>query len=67
MSEASVDAYLARLTPGQREALQSLRAQVAQLIPDAIEAISYGIPAFQLHGETVLGYAGWKKHCRSIP
>ena len=63
----SIDAYLADVPADQRDALQALRAQVRRLIPDAEEAISYGMPAFQLGGRTVVWFAAWKDHCSVYP
>jgi uncharacterized protein YdhG (YjbR/CyaY superfamily) len=63
----SVDAYLSRLPSDQQEALGRLRAHLASLLPDAEEAISYGIPAFRLRGRPVVWFAGWKAHCSIYP
>jgi uncharacterized protein YdhG (YjbR/CyaY superfamily) len=65
--DSRVDAYLATLPASQREALQRLRAQVARLVPDADETISYGMPAFKLNGRALLWFAGWKAHCSIYP
>jgi uncharacterized protein YdhG (YjbR/CyaY superfamily) len=65
--ESSVDAYLATLPPAQRDALQRLRAQVARIAPDAVETISYGMPAFKLNGRFLVSFAGWKAHCSIYP
>jgi uncharacterized protein YdhG (YjbR/CyaY superfamily) len=62
-----IDDYLAPLPPDQHEALQRLRAQVARLVPDAVETISYGMPAFKLHGRALLWFAAWKAHCSIYP
>jgi len=62
-----VDAYLTGLPPDQRELLEDLRARVARLVPDAKELISYGMPAFKLHGRFLVSYAGWKRHCSIYP
>jgi uncharacterized protein YdhG (YjbR/CyaY superfamily) len=62
-----IDAYLATLPSDQRAALQRLRAQIARLVPEAEETISYGMPAFKLHGRFLLSFAGWKAHCSIYP
>jgi uncharacterized protein YdhG (YjbR/CyaY superfamily) len=64
---SSVDAYLATLPAEQRAALERLRGQVARLVPDAIETISYGMPTFKLGDRALLWYAGWKAHCSVYP
>ena len=65
--ESPVDAYLATLPQGQQKALQRLRAQVARLVPEAVETISYGMPAFKLNGRFLVSFAGWKAHLSIYP
>ncbi len=62
-----VDAYLSKIPDDQREVLGALRTRVAELVPDAVETISYGMPAFKLDGRVLVSYAGWKKHCSVYP
>jgi uncharacterized protein YdhG (YjbR/CyaY superfamily) len=62
-TDVRVDAYLAALPPEQRDLLQALRERVAALAPEAVETISYGMPAFRLRDHFLLSYAGWKGHC----
>lgn len=68
MTEVSaVDAYYAALPADQRALLERMRAQVVGLVPDAVEAISYGMPTFKLNGRAVVWLAGWKAHCAIYP
>ena len=67
MAARSVDEYLAGLPAEQRELLQSLRERIASLVPEAAEAISYGMPAFKLDARFLVSYAGWKAHCSLYP
>jgi uncharacterized protein YdhG (YjbR/CyaY superfamily) len=67
MTDPRVDAYLATLPDDQRTLLQKLRSDVARLAPDAVETISYGMPAFKVDGRFFLSYAGWKHHCSIYP
>ena len=62
-----VDAYLAGLPADQRDLLQTLREHLAGLVPDAVETISYGMPALKLNGRFFVSYAGWKAHCSLYP
>ena len=62
-----IDAYLATLPAEQGKALQRLREQVARIVPDAVETISYGMPAFKLRGRFLVSFAGWKGHCSIYP
>ena len=62
-----VDAYLAALPAEQRDQLQALRAEVAELAPRAVETISYDMPAFKIGNRFLLSYAAWKRHCSVYP
>ena len=67
MSDPRVDAYLAGLPAEQRDLLQHLRETIAAAVPDADEAISYGMPAFERHGRFFVSYAAWTRHCSIYP
>jgi uncharacterized protein YdhG (YjbR/CyaY superfamily) len=67
MTDARVDAYLATLPDEQRAQLERLRGRLADLVPHAIETISYGMPALKLGGRFLVSYAGWKRHCSIYP
>jgi len=63
----SIDAYLATQPEAVRARLEQLRATIHRAVPGAEEAISYGMPAFKLHGRTLLFFAGWKAHYALYP
>jgi len=65
--DSRIDAYLAALPADQRQLLERLRSQIARLLPDATETISYGMPAFALDGRAIVWFAGWKAHCSIYP
>jgi uncharacterized protein YdhG (YjbR/CyaY superfamily) len=62
-----IDAYLDALPADQHAALQSLRETVATTAPEAVEAISYGMPAFRYRGEAIVWYHAAKAHCSFFP
>lgn len=64
---SSVDAYLAALPAPQQAALGRVRDAVRRLAPDAVEAISYGMPGFKINDRGLLWFAGWKSHCSLYP
>jgi uncharacterized protein YdhG (YjbR/CyaY superfamily) len=66
-ASARIDAMLAALPDDQRVALQALRSTIAAIAPDAVETISYGMPAFRYHKRPLVGYAGFKNHCSFFP
>ena len=46
----TVDEYLAQLPDRTRVVVEQFRAVVREVIPDAVETISYGIPTFDIAG-----------------
>jgi uncharacterized protein YdhG (YjbR/CyaY superfamily) len=63
----TVDEYLTAAPEPQRTTLMALRAMLASLLPQAVEGISYGVPAFLVEGKPVAGYAHAKRHCSYFP
>jgi uncharacterized protein YdhG (YjbR/CyaY superfamily) len=64
---AEVESYLAKLPEPARTTLQKVRAMIRSAAPpEASEAISYGIPAFQYQGMLV-AYAAFAGHCSFFP
>jgi uncharacterized protein YdhG (YjbR/CyaY superfamily) len=61
-ASARIDAILAALPEGQRTALQSLRRTIAAAAPDAVEAISYALPAFRYRGRPLVSFGAAKAH-----
>lgn len=47
--------------------LEALRGTILAVIPDAEQGISYGMPAFRLHGKTIAGFAAFKDHLSYLP
>ena len=64
---ATVEDYVAALTPAQREQFERVRGIVRGLVPDAEETISYGIPTFKHRGKYVIYFAAFKNHMSVYP
>lgn len=62
-----IDAYLKKLPPDKRAALQKLRRSIKAVIPKAEETISYQIPAFRLDGKILVWFHAAKDHCSFFP
>ena len=58
-----VDAYLAALPDDQRTALEEVRRTIKAAAPEAVEAISYGIPGYKLKGKPLIHFGAAKNHC----
>jgi len=67
MSYKEIDDYLANLDEPKRTTLQQLRQIIQSIIPNAEQGISYGTPAFRLHGKVVAGLAAFKNHLSYLP
>jgi uncharacterized protein YdhG (YjbR/CyaY superfamily) len=63
----SVDQYIAAQPAALRPVLERVRGILRKALPDAEEGISYQIPAYELHGERVVYFAGWKEHYSLYP
>lgn len=63
----TVDEYLATAPAPQRGTLNRLRSTLREILPEAEETISYGMPAFKVDGKAVAGYAWFKGHCSYSP
>jgi uncharacterized protein YdhG (YjbR/CyaY superfamily) len=63
----SVDEYLAGVPEQSRSALNKIRAAIRSAVPaEAVEIISYGIPAFK-HKRVLVWYAAFSNHCSLFP
>jgi uncharacterized protein YdhG (YjbR/CyaY superfamily) len=63
----SFEEYLAGVPAPARGALKQMRAAIRSAVPaEAVEIISYGIPAFK-HKRVLVWYAAFSKHCSLFP
>jgi uncharacterized protein YdhG (YjbR/CyaY superfamily) len=64
---ASVDEYIGSRPEEVQRVLKRIRSIIRKAVPAAEEVISYQIPAYKLHGKTVVFFAGWKEHYSLYP
>lgn len=67
MSEQEIDDYLAGVEQPKRGTLETLRATLLRLLPDAEQGLSYGMPAFKVGGKAVASFAAHKGHLSYLP
>lgn len=66
-AQGSVAAYLAKVPKGSRTAFDQLRTAIRSAVPrDAVETISYRIPAFK-HEVVLVWFAAFANHCSLFP
>ena len=67
MSKEEIDDYLGGLEEPKRSTLSALRQSILDVIPDAEQCISYGLPAFRVQGKVVAGFGAFKNHLSYLP
>jgi uncharacterized protein YdhG (YjbR/CyaY superfamily) len=67
VSAEEVDEYLRGLEEPKRSTLQTLRRTILEVLPEAEQVISYGVPAFRVRGKTVAGFAAFNTHLSYLP
>jgi uncharacterized protein YdhG (YjbR/CyaY superfamily) len=67
VSAKQIDEYLRGLEEPKRSTLEALRRAILELVPEAEQVISYGVPAFRVGGKTVAGFAAFRDHLSYLP
>jgi len=62
----SIENHISTFPPETQLLLQQVRETIKAVVPEAIEAISYGIPTFKFHGNLV-HFAGYAHHIGFYP
>lgn len=58
----NVEEYIAQFSEEVQEKLQLLRMIIQENAPDAVESISYGMPAYKLRTKPLVYFGGYAKH-----
>jgi len=67
VSAEEIDRYLNGLEEPKRSTLARLRQTILDVLPEAEQGISYGVPAFKVRGKTIAGFAAFKNHLSYLP
>lgn len=62
-----IDSYIKGFPRDVAAILQEMRQTIREVVPEAVEVISYSIPAFKYRGSFLIYFAGWKKHASLYP
>jgi uncharacterized protein YdhG (YjbR/CyaY superfamily) len=63
----AVAEYLAGISGEKRAALEDICAAIRAAAPDAVEGVSYGMPAFLVNGKAFAGFIAAAKHLSYFP
>jgi uncharacterized protein YdhG (YjbR/CyaY superfamily) len=58
----SVDQYISQQPSTTKTILETLRTLIKTTCPDAVESISYGMPAYKFHKKPLIYFAGYDHH-----
>lgn len=58
----SVDQYIESFPQDIQVLLKKIREVIINNAPNAVESISYGMPAYKLNGKPLVYFAGYKSH-----
>lgn len=59
---ANVDEYIREFEKETQERLNAVRKLILEVAPQAVESISYGMPAYKVNGKPLVYFAGYKSH-----
>jgi uncharacterized protein YdhG (YjbR/CyaY superfamily) len=63
----TIDEYIKTVPKDVQSALQGIRQTIRKAAPEAVETISYQMPAFKLNGRFLVSFAAWKHHVGMYP
>ena len=63
----TVDEYIHSFPTDVQVVLQKMRRTIRKAAPEAVETISYQIPAFRLNGKNLVFFAAFKNHIGFYP
>lgn len=58
----NTDEYIETFPKGTQVILGQIRSLIHEKAPDAVESISYGMPAYKLNGKPLVYFAGYDHH-----
>jgi uncharacterized protein YdhG (YjbR/CyaY superfamily) len=67
VSAQEIGQYLDALEEPKRATLARLRQTILEILPEADQGISYGVPAFKVRGKAIAGFAACKNHLSYLP
>ena len=63
----TIDEYIKTFPDDVQSILEKMRQTIKEAAPEAVEVISYQMPAFKLNGRDLVYFAAWKDHIGFYP
>jgi uncharacterized protein YdhG (YjbR/CyaY superfamily) len=63
----TIDEYIQASPETVRPILQNIRQAILRAVPEAVESVSYGMPAFKVNGKPLAYFAVFEKHIGFYP
>ncbi|MEP7291027.1 MAG: DUF1801 domain-containing protein [Chloroflexota bacterium] len=64
---ADINEYIDAFPENVQRLLEAMRQTIQKAVPEAEEAIKYGMPTFRLRGKNLISFAAYKKHIGFYP
>jgi uncharacterized protein YdhG (YjbR/CyaY superfamily) len=64
---STIDEYNKTVPKDVQSVVQDIRQTIRKAAPEAVETISYQMPAFKLNGRFLVSFAAWKHHVAMYP
>jgi uncharacterized protein YdhG (YjbR/CyaY superfamily) len=64
---SNINDYIASFPENIQLILKKFRSVIHDIVPDATEAITYGIPTFKLNGKNLVHFGAFKDHTSFFP
>ena len=63
----TIDEYISTFPANIQAILEKIRQAIQKAVPEATETISYGISTFDVNGQHLVFFAGWKHYISLYP
>jgi uncharacterized protein YdhG (YjbR/CyaY superfamily) len=63
----TIDDYIRTFPADVQVILENIRQTIRKAIPQATETMSYNMPTFDLNGDHIVFFAGWKQYISLYP
>jgi uncharacterized protein YdhG (YjbR/CyaY superfamily) len=63
----TISEYISTFPTETQEILEKIRQTIRKAVPNAVETISYNMPTFDVEGNHLVFFAGWKHYISLYP